>query len=221
MANQQSQEGDTSTAARGTPGADSGSSVASEGDTSQRGGGEPGDTGTSGSDPNGRLAALEAKFADLKADRDDVLAKNRAYEERQAKLAEAFGFAEVPDDDDPKVAIKRLRDELNAERSARQESEKRLARERVLAGAADAEQARIVLAGLEATGAVSLSPDDPSTSKAARELLEASFPHLFAKSKQDSEQDPKPPRKRVPGPKNGKSEFELPQELFKDGRRIL
>ena len=156
----------------------------------------------------------KAKFEEAKKDRDKLKEQAREFESFKSKMAEAMGFAPVKSDDDPKVVIKNLQDQIAAEAAARTELEKRLAREQVLRGVVETDKALVALAGLEATGAVDLTNTDPST---VREKLKESFPGLF----ETAEASPKPSPK-IPAPKNGTPEGpKWANSVIKRGVRVL
>lgn len=205
-----------------TQGADTPRTPADTGGESASGSGAdtPDSTNVSAADTGGDGGdQWKALAEEARAERDKLRKQNADirgdFDSLKSSLAQALGVAPVQGDDDPAVVIKQVKDELAAERAARQELEKGLARERVLRGVTNTEQAEIVLAGLEATGAVDLTTTDPA---AIREQIQAQFAHLFA---EEAPAQPKP-APRIPTPKNGSTETpKWNRGIVQRGGRIL
>jgi len=189
-------------------------STASTGaDTPKAGNAAPADTGGGGDN-------WQAKFEEAKQGRDAQKARSDALEAKleglTAGLAGLVGVAPPQGDDDPAVANKRLSDEVA-------ELKRGLAKERVLRGVADTSQAEIILAGLEATGAISLSTTDPTAIAAIETHLRDNFSHLF-----EVGEVPRAPRKKaapapIPAPRNGVKkgpEFH-PSVIAPNGQRLI
>lgn len=192
---------------RGTPGADDSKSGDAGGDTPIKADSDPGDTG-GGDDQK----VPRAKFEDVRRDRDALLQKVRDLDTWKAEVARALGVTPAQDPEDPTV----VNEQLSAENAQLKRS---LAFERVLGGVADKAKGKVVLAGLESTGAVDLSTtDDPSTIEAITTLLRTDYGHLFA----SAAGTPKVPV-TAPTPKNGaKPTIKYnPGVMRADGRSIL